>query len=70
MRMNLCLLRRLRRPPGVALAVALALLGAPVGAQAPTESGVKARLVLSLARFVQWPTSVGAEPGVLRVVAG
>lgn len=67
MRMNLCLLRRLRRPPGVALAVALALLGAPVGAQAPTESGVKARLVLSLARFVQWPTSVGAEPGVLRL---
>lgn len=67
MSLRLGLLQRLRTLPGVALAVAQALYGGPVGAQALTESGVKARLVLSLARFVQWPTSVGAEPGVLRL---
>jgi hypothetical protein len=48
------------------LGVALALHSTPVGAQPLTESGVKARLVLSLARFVQWPAS-GAEPGLLRL---
>ncbi|MEY4907010.1 MAG: hypothetical protein RL260_728 [Pseudomonadota bacterium] len=36
--------------------------------QAPGESAVKARMVLSLARFVQWPASGdGADAGVLRL---
>jgi YfiR/HmsC-like len=36
--------------------------------QIPSESAVKARMVLSLARFVQWPAQgEGVEAGVLRV---
>jgi hypothetical protein len=36
--------------------------------QVPSESAVKARMVLSLARFVQWPASGdGADAGVLRL---
>lgn len=48
----------------------LSLWGSHVGlagAQAPAELQVKARLVLSLARFVQWPAVSGPESGVLRL---
>jgi YfiR/HmsC-like len=49
------------------LAVLLCLPAGLVSAQIPSEAAVKARMVLSLARFVQWPSAETGESGVLRL---
>lgn len=54
-----------RRGMGRAVAMVLAALcgvPAPATAQAPTEAAVKAKLTLSLTRFVQWPAGGSGEP--------
>lgn len=64
-------LRGPRRRRWLALGVGLSLCGLQAipqaQAQVPAEFTVKARMVLSLARFVQWPAADAADGGPLRL---
>ncbi len=59
---------RPRTASRVALLLALALALATAHGQAPrSEAEAKVRFTLTLARFIQWPTGVSAEPPTLRL---